>query len=372
MIDIIFGTRPEAIKMAMLIKQVQQLDVPHRIVSTGQHKEMLHQVLDWFDIVPHYDLGIMSANQSLALLSARAIERLQAFYDEHGKPSIVCVQGDTTTAFIAGLVAFYNKVKVAHIEAGLRTNNKWSPFPEELNRKLLTSLADYHFAPTALAEQQLLSEGVAQQQVHNTGNTVIDALLYSKAKLDTSNYHPAILESIFTERYRNNKVVLVTGHRRENFGDGFKNICKAIRNLSLHHPEVFFVYPVHLNPNVKEVVHELLSGISNVLLIEPLGYADFIALMNRSFFILTDSGGVQEEAPSLKKPVLVMRENTERMEGVTAGVVKLIGINEENIFKEANKLLTEQDYYESFQKNANPYGNGTASNKIIEVLKNYV
>lgn len=368
MIDIVFGTRPEAIKLAMLIKQLKEKNIPHRTISTGQHKEMLQQVLDWFEIVPQFELNLMSKNQSLSELSARAITSLQKFYDENGKPDVVCVQGDTTTAFIAGLVAFYNCIKVAHVEAGLRTNNKWSPFPEELNRRLLTELGDIHFAPTNIAYNVLLKEGKSKDNVFLTGNTVIDALLFSKSKIEKNNYYPVKLESFFTGIQKQNKVVLITGHRRENFGEGFINICTAIKELATSYTDIYFIYPVHLNPNVKDVVHEVLGSIPNVVLTDPLGYPDFIALMNRSFLILTDSGGVQEEAPSLKKPVLVMRSNTERMEGVNAGVVKLTGISPEKIISETEKLLNDADYYQTFLANENPYGTGDSSQKIISIL----
>lgn len=368
MIDVVFGTRPEAIKLAILVKHLQASGIPHRTISTGQHKEMLHQVLNWFDIQPQFDLDLMHKNQTLSGFTAKALIRLQEFYNANGKPNVVCVQGDTTTAFVAGLVAYYNKVKVAHIEAGLRTHNKWSPFPEEVNRRLLTQLADYHFAPTKLAYETLLKEGTEAGKVFLTGNTVIDALLYSKNKIDEQQIVPNGMEDFYTGSLTDRRIVLITGHRRENFGQGFENICKAIRKLAGNFPNVYFIYPVHLNPNVQEVVHRLLSGLDNVRLIAPLEYSAFIALMVKSYFILTDSGGVQEEAPSLKKPVLVMRENTERMEGVNAGVVKLVGVDWESIYGEAERLLTSPDYYSSFLKNENPYGDGTASAKVLKQL----
>lgn len=368
MIDIIFGTRPEAIKLAILIKELKKRSIPHRVISTGQHKEMLKQVLDWFEITVDVDLAVMSENQSLAKLSAITMSSLQEFYDTNAKPSVVIVQGDTTTAFVGGLVGFYNKIKVAHVEAGLRTNQKWSPFPEEMNRKMLSQLADFHFAPTSLAYDALIKESIAADKVFETGNTVVDALKFSVSKVANENFYPPQLSSFFVGDQRSQKVVLITGHRRENFGLGFQKICDAIVKLATDFPEVSFIYPVHLNPNVQTVMHDRLADLTNVYLIEPLNYSEFISVMNRSFFIMTDSGGVQEEAPSLQKPVLVMRENTERTEGVMAGVVKLTGTNSEAIYNEAQRLLEDPQYYASFLGKSNPYGDGSASIQIIDQL----
>lgn len=368
MIDIIFGTRPEAIKLAILIKELKKRSIPHRVISTGQHKEMLKQVLDWFEITVDVDLAVMSENQSLAKLSATTMSSLQEFYDTNTKPSVVIVQGDTTTAFVGGLVGFYNKIKVAHVEAGLRTNQKWSPFPEEMNRKMLSQLADFHFAPTSVAYDALIKESIAADKVFETGNTVVDALKFSVNKVANENFYPPQLSSFFVGDQRSQKVVLITGHRRENFGLGFQKICDAIVKLAIDFPEISFIYPVHLNPNVQTVIHDRLADLTNVYLIEPLNYSEFISVMNRSFFIMTDSGGVQEEAPSLQKPVLVMRENTERTEGVMAGVVKLTGTNSEAIYNEAKRLLEDPQYYASFLGKSNPYGDGSASIQIIDQL----
>jgi UDP-N-acetylglucosamine 2-epimerase (non-hydrolysing) len=373
MIDIIFGTRPEAIKLALLAKLCREkFPEKVRVISTGQHKEMLDQVLEWFEIKPDVDLNIMTANQSLAGLTSICLEKLNEFYANNPKPNLLIVQGDTTTAFASALTAFYNKIAVAHVEAGLRTYDKWSPFPEEINRKLIGQIADLHFAPTQMAFDVLANEKIDEKKLHLTGNTVIDALLYSKNKIDAQNYFPQLLEEYYTGTKSEEKIVLITGHRRENFGQGFQDICLAIKTLSKKYPKVSFIYPVHLNPNVKDVVYELLGDLPNVKLIAPLSYPDFISLMDRSYFILTDSGGVQEEAPSLGKPVLIMRNNTERGEGVAAGVVKLIGTDAEQIIIESSRLLEEQDYYNSFLRNQNPYGNGDSSEQIIKLIQSYV
>ncbi len=373
MIDIIFGTRPEAIKLAMLVKLCRaKFPEKVRVISTGQHKEMLDQVLEWFEIVPDFDLNIMTSNQTLAGLTSICLERLNAFYATHPKPNLLIVQGDTTTAFASALTAFYNKIDVAHVEAGLRTYEKWSPFPEEINRKLIGQIADLHFAPTSMAYDVLVGEKIDESKLHLTGNTVIDALLYSKNKIDEQNYFPSHLADYFIGIKSDTKIVLITGHRRENFGQGFQDICMAIKTLSQKYPTVSFIYPVHLNPNVKEVVYELLGNLPNVQLIAPLSYPDFICLMDRSYFILTDSGGVQEEAPSLGKPVLIMRNNTERGEGVAAGVVKLIGTDAAQIILESSRLLEEEAYYHSFLRNQNPYGNGDSSVQIIKLIQSYV
>lgn len=373
MIDIIFGTRPEAIKLAMLVKLCrEQFPQKVRVISTGQHKEMLDQVLEWFDIKPDFDLNIMTANQSLSGITSICLEKLNDFYAKNPKPNLLLVQGDTTTAFASALTAFYNKIEVGHVEAGLRTNDKWSPFPEEINRKLIGQIADLHFAPTQMAFDVLTNEKIGKEKVHLTGNTVIDALLYSKNKIDEQKYFPADLKEYYTGSQLDKKIVLITGHRRENFGQGFQDICLAVKRLSQKYQDVSFIYPVHLNPNVKEVVFELLGDLPNVKLIAPMSYPDFISMMDRSYFILTDSGGVQEEAPSLGKPVLIMRNNTERQEGVDAGVVKLIGTDVEQIVAESSRLLDDEEYYNSFLKNENPYGNGDSSQQIINIIKSYV
>jgi UDP-N-acetylglucosamine 2-epimerase (non-hydrolysing) len=368
-VDVIFGTRPEAIKMAVLarvLKTSQQFQV--RVISTGQHREMLIPILEWFEIVPDADLELMEPGQTLSSLSSKCISRLQQFYDERGKPDLVLVQGDTTTAFIAALVAFYNKIRIGHVEAGLRTHNKFSPWPEEMNRVLLTRLADFHFAPTEENVRHLVAEGVQHETIHRTGNTVIDALLFSQQKITDRNIYPEALEYFFVGEGIGNRVVLVTGHRRENFGEGFKSICEAIKMLALQYPDVAFVYPVHLNPNVQKPVMELLQGVHNVHLIEPLGYPEFISLMNRSYLILTDSGGVQEEGPSLGKPVLVMRENTERPEALQYGTVILTGTSVEKIYNEVSLLLTDTARYKAMSRAVNPYGDGKSAQRIVQVI----
>jgi UDP-N-acetylglucosamine 2-epimerase (non-hydrolysing) len=369
-IDIVVGTRPEAIKMAMLYKQLKKNNFDIRLISTGQHREMLSQVFEWFEIVPDFDLNLMSHNQTLSGLSSRCISELQKLFDEKGKSDIILVQGDTSTAFIAGLVGFYNKVKVGHIEAGLRTGNNWSPWPEEVNRKLISQFAELHFAPTLKSQNALLNENIEESLVYVTGNTVIDALLFSKDKIIKESIYPSSLSEFFVGEKQDKKIVLITGHRRENFGEGFRNICEAIKNLALLHTDTYFIYPVHLNPNVRDTVFKILMGTDNIVLTEPLGYAEFISLMMRSYIILTDSGGVQEEAPSLKKPVLVMRDETEREEGVLAKVVKLVGTNKDTIIREVNLLLQDRKTYNSYLKGENPYGSGDACEKIIDILKN--
>ena len=282
MIDIIFGTRPEAIKLAILVKLCRE-NFPEkvRVISTGQHKEMLQQVLDWFGITPDFDLNIMTSNQSLAGITSLCLEKLDQFYSENGTPNLLIVQGDTSTAFTAALTAFYHKIPVAHVEAGLRTHNKWSPFPEEINRKLIGQIADLHFAPTLMAQNVLLHEKIDSKTVFLTGNTVIDALLYSKRKIVSQQYFPENLKEFYVGTLSTRKIVLITGHRRENFGKGFQDICVAIKTLSHKYPEVSFVYPVHLNPNVKDVVFNLLGALDNVHLISPMSYPDFISLMDR-------------------------------------------------------------------------------------------
>ena len=363
----IFGTRPEAIKMAPLIKAFQNDDTQEVIVCvTGQHREMLDQVLIFFEIEPQYDLSLMSANQTLFDITARALIGLKSIIDEV-KPSNIFVQGDTTTAFVGALAGFYEKIPVCHIEAGLRSGNMLSPFPEEGNRKLAGHLATYHFAPTSRAVDNLRSEGI-YNNVYQVGNTVIDALLLGlklieqKGEEDYKKYFKSI---DFTK-----KVLLVTGHRRESFGKPFENMCQAMKDIALQYPDVQLVYPVHLNPNVREVVNEILAGVSNVHLVEPLSYPYLIWLMSKSYFVLTDSGGIQEEAPSLGKPVLVMRDVTERQEGVDAGTAKLVGTDYDKILQNAKRLLDDKEYYDTMSNAINPYGDGTTSNQILQILIN--
>jgi UDP-N-acetylglucosamine 2-epimerase (non-hydrolysing) len=363
----VFGTRPEAIKMAPLIlnfKKESSFEV--KVCVTAQHREMLDQVLDFFEIIPEYDLDIMKKNQSLHSLTAAVITELKEVFDDF-KPDYVLVHGDTTTTLAASLAGFYSGVKICHIEAGLRTFNKYSPFPEEINRKITGVLANYHFAPTAIAERNLLNEGIAGSDIIITGNTVIDALLDSVEKVN-SDYINDEIEALKKIISFDKEIVLVTGHRRENHGEGFVNICNALEKIS-ELKNVQIVYPVHLNPNVKDLVFERLSTNSNIKLIAPLAYPSFIWLMNKSKIILTDSGGIQEEAPSLGKPVLVMRETTERPEAVEAGTVILVGTNTEKIFNECKHLLEDDAFYETMTMRHNPYGDGKASSRIIDFLK---
>lgn len=365
---LVFGTRPEAIKMAPLVKAFTNNKelFEMKVCVTGQHKEMLDQVLDFFKIIPDYSLDIMQPKQTLTTISAKILLEFQKVLDEF-QPEFVFVHGDTTTSMVAGLTTFYSNIKLCHVEAGLRTFDKRHPFPEEVNRRITGVLADYHFAPTELSKQNLLNEKVKEEDIIVTGNTVIDALLYGIDLLES--YKEENLFELKALVGEEKDVVLVTGHRRENHGDGFVNICAALKKIALHNPNVLLVYPVHLNPNVLTPVTNMLSDVDNIVLIEPLSYPLFIWLMNRSKVILTDSGGIQEEAPSLGKPVLVMRTTTERPEAVASGTVKLVGTNTDLIFNETNKLLNDDAYYNSVSNNKNPYGNGMASNYIVEFIK---
>jgi len=362
----VFGTRPEGIKMAPVIKEVEKYPdmLEPIVVVTGQHRQMLDQVMRVFNLEPDYDLGIMEANQTITNIVTKSMTGLEAILLRE-KPDMLLVQGDTSTVFAAALEAFYSPVPVGHIEAGLRTFDKWSPFPEEMNRKLTTSLADLHFAPTRTAAKNLLDERVPKDKVYLTGNTVIDALL-EVARRDFS------LETAGLKLSKTRKTVLVTAHRRESFGQPLKNICAAIRQLAeKHRAGVEFVIPVHRNPIVRSVINELLDGVDNVELIEPLDYEAFVHLMKAAYIILTDSGGVQEEAPSLGKPVLVLREKTERPDAVAAGTVKLVGMDERVIFEEADRLLTDKSAYAAMTKAGNPYGDGHASERIVGALLHY-
>ncbi|AZA62772.1 non-hydrolyzing UDP-N-acetylglucosamine 2-epimerase [Chryseobacterium indoltheticum] len=363
---IIFGTRPEAIKMAPLVKEFRKhSSFETKVCVTAQHREMLDQVLDFFEIIPDYDLDLMKANQNLYSLTADIITELKPILEDF-KPNYVYVHGDTSTSTIAALAAFYAGAKICHIEAGLRTNNKWSPFPEEMNRQLTGRLADYHFAPTKQSYNNLIAENINAENIIITGNTVIDALMESAEKVQNLKSNEIdYLKSIIN---KGKKIILVTGHRRENHGQGFVNICEALKDIAYANDEVQIIYPVHLNPNVKKVVHEILSDISNINLIEPLSYPAFVWLMTQSYLIITDSGGVQEEAPSLGKPVLVMRNTTERPEAVASGTVILVGTDKDIIVKETNSLLHDSQRYESMSKLHNPYGNGNASKKIVEFI----
>ena len=364
----VFGTRPEAIKMAPLVKVLESDDrFDDRVCVTAQHREMLDQVLELFEISPQYDLNIMSPGQDLAKITSRILSELQPVLVEF-QPDIVLVHGDTSTTFAASLAAYYQQIKVGHVEAGLRTGNIYSPWPEEGNRKLTGALAGLHFAPTEASKRNLLNENVLEQAIYVTGNTVVDALLSVKRKLEVDDVLSASLAMKFPMLEEGRRLVLVTGHRRESFGSGFEHICEALAIAAEKFPNVQFVYPVHLNPNVQEPVNRLLSGHSNIILIEPLDYLPFVYLMNRSEVILTDSGGIQEEAPSLGKPVLVMRDTTERPEAVDAGTVKLVGTNVDMIVDSLTQLLTDVDVYKKMAFAHNPYGDGHACGRIIDAL----
>ena len=370
---IVFGTRPEAIKMAPLVKAFENYknDFDMRVCVTAQHREMLDQVLDMFEITPHYDLNIMKAGQDLYDITANVLLGIRDIL-EGFNPDIVLVHGDTTTTSATSLASFYQKIAVGHVEAGLRTGDIYSPWPEEANRQITGVLATYHFAPTVTSQKNLIKENKNPNNIIVTGNTVIDALFLALDKIkNTPLLQKRVITQISNSGYtikKDRKIILVTGHRRENFGQGFINICKALKKLAIDNPTIDIVYPLHLNPNVQKPVNKLLSDISNVYLIHPLQYESFIYLMNQSYFIITDSGGVQEEAPSLGKPVLVMRNTTERPEAVDAGTVKLVGTNSEKIIAKAQLLLNNSNEYKIMSQAHNPYGDGKASIKIIEFL----
>jgi len=365
---IIFGTRPEAIKMAPLVKEFQKHtdDFETKVCVTAQHREMLDQVLEFFEIQPDYDLDLMKPNQNLYTLTADIITELKPVLEDF-KPDYVYVHGDTSTSSVAALAAFYAGAKVCHVEAGLRTFNKWSPFPEEMNRQMTGRLADYHFAPTETSAQNLLNENVNKEDILITGNTVIDALLYSSEKVKGLDIEE--INQLKQMVDPSKKLILVTGHRRENHGQGFINICEALKEIAVRQPDVQIIYPVHLNPNVQKPVYEILSGVSNIQLIDPLAYPAFVWLMNHSYLIITDSGGVQEEAPSLGKPVLVMRDTTERPEAVDAGTVILVGTDKEKIVNECLTLLENKNKYNRMSALHNPYGDGKACERIVGFIK---
>lgn len=365
----VFGTRPEAIKMAPLVLKLQkESDFVVKVCVTGQHREMLDQVLSLFDIKPDFDLNLMKPNQTLSDITTGILAGLEKVF-QSWKPDMVLVHGDTATTFAASLMAYYHKIKVGHIEAGLRTGDIYSPWPEEANRKLTGVLANYHFAPTVSSKMNLLKEDIDESNIVVTGNTVIDALLMAKNKLDMNDDLRKGFEKKFNFLDFNKKMILVTGHRRENFGQGFLNICQALADIARIYPDIQIVYPVHLNPNVQVPVQSILSDIDNIYLIEPQDYLPFVYLLDRSYLILTDSGGIQEEAPSLGKPVLVMRDTTERPEAVEAGTVKLVGTDVERIKKEVYSLLTNQQNYARMSESHNPYGDGFACDKIVAYLK---
>ena len=374
---IVFGTRPEAIKMAPLIKEIEKNTEKFitKVCITAQHRQMLDQVLRLFKIEPDYDLNIMKNSQDLYDITSNVLIGMRDVLEDF-KPDLVFVHGDTTTTFSATLSAFYKRVEVAHIEAGLRTNNIYSPWPEEANRLLTSKLAKYHFAPTIKARDNLLKEGVEPKNIVVTGNTVIDALFLALSDIKSnkeveSKIIKAINSSTNSKRFDvlKSKFILVTGHRRENQGKRFENICLALKLIALKNPDIDLVYPLHLNPNIQKPARRILSGIENIHLIEPLEYEYFIYLMDRAYFIITDSGGIQEEAPSLGKPVLLMRDTTERPEALEAKTVKLVGANIDLITKEAQKLLDDKSAYEAMSRAINPYGDGKASKRIIEFLK---
>ena len=377
---LVFGTRPEAIKMAPLVKEFQKY--PERfktiVCVTGQHREMLDQVLHIFEITPDYDLNIMKQGQDLYDVTARVLTGMRDVLKE-AQPDVVLVHGDTTTSTAAALAAFYQQIPVGHVEAGLRTHNIYSPWPEEMNRQITGRIATYHFAPTPLSRQNLLAEGVKEEQITVTGNTVIDALYMVVDKIKQDKSLDIELETLLKNAgYDVNrlvdgkKLVLITGHRRENFGDGFIHMCKAIKDLTQKYPEVDFVYPMHLNPNVRKPIHEVfgkdLSNLGNMFFIEPLEYLSFVYLMEKSNIVLTDSGGIQEEAPGLGKPVLVMRDTTERPEALDAGTVKLVGTDYNKIVYEISTLLDDETAYEKMSMAVNPYGDGLACGRIVKFL----
>ena len=378
---LVFGTRPEAIKMAPLVKKFQEYpnDFETIVCVTGQHREMLDQVLTIFDIKPDYDLNIMKQGQDLYDVTARVLTGMRDVLKE-AQPDVVLVHGDTTTSTAAALASFYQQIPVGHVEAGLRTHNIYSPWPEEMNRQITGRIATYHFAPTPLSKQNLLTEAVKEADIHVTGNTVIDALYWVVEKIKNDKALDSELNAVLVKAgYDVNrladgkKLVLITGHRRENFGDGFINMCSAIKTLTEKYPEVDFVYPMHLNPNVRKPIHEVfgedLKGLGNMFFIEPLEYLSFVYLMEKSTIVLTDSGGIQEEAPGLGKPVLVMRDTTERPEALEAGTVKLVGTNYDKIVNEVSALLDNETYYNEMSRAVNPYGDGLACERIVNALK---
>ncbi|MGF1878015.1 UDP-N-acetylglucosamine 2-epimerase (non-hydrolyzing) [Photobacterium frigidiphilum] len=364
----VFGTRPEAIKMAPLVHALAVDDrFEAKCCVTAQHREMLDQVLELFEITPDYDLNLMKAGQTLNDVTARILLELKPVLEEF-KPDVLLVHGDTATTFAASLAAYYEQIPVGHVEAGLRTGNLYSPWPEEGNRKLTGALTKYHFAPTETSKENLLAENYSEDNIYVTGNTVIDALLMVKEKIDLDSDLNATLAAQFPFLDESKKLVLVTGHRRESFGGGFERICQALADTAKNHPNVQILYPMHLNPNVREPVNRLLAGIDNVLLIEPQQYLPFIFLMSKANIILTDSGGIQEEAPSLGKPVLVMRDTTERPEAVSAGTVKLVGTDIETITSNLTELLTNEKQYQAMSYSHNPYGDGKACKRILDEL----
>lgn len=371
----VFGTRPEAIKMAPVIKKLKENTDKFQIkvCVTAQHREMLDQVLNLFDIKPDYDLNIMKDNQTLFDVTVDGLRKLEKILKKE-KPDIILVQGDTTTTFVACLAAYYLKIKIGHIEAGLRTRDKFNPFPEEMNRRLTDCVTDLYFAPTEKTKENLFKEGVNESKIFITGNTVIDALLMTVEKQKGEKIQKD-MEQRFLNKYSilfdNRKLILVTGHRRESFGKDFENICYGLKKIAVNNNDVRIVYPVHLNPNVQQPVKKILGNTDRIHLIEPLDYFSFVWLMTQTYLIITDSGGIQEEAPTLGKPVLVMRKKTERPEGIEAGTAKLVGTDSEKIFLETMKLMDDEKLYQAIAKTVNPYGDGKASERIYEILERF-
>lgn len=378
---LVFGTRPEAIKMAPLVKEFQKhpQDFETIVCVTGQHREMLDQVLEIFEIKPDYDLNIMKQGQDLYDVTSRVLLGMRDVLKQ-AAPDVVLVHGDTTTSTASAIAAFYQQIPVGHVEAGLRTHNLYSPWPEEMNRQVTGRIATYHFAPTPLSRENLLNEAIPQEHITVTGNTVIDALYWVVDKIKSNKEMDASLSQVLSRSGYDvsridggRRMVLITGHRRENFGDGFLNICRAIKHLSDSYPQVDFVYPMHLNPNVRRPIHEVfgedLNNLGNLFFIEPLEYLSFVYLMEKSTIVLTDSGGIQEEAPGLGKPVLVMRDTTERPEALEAGTVKLVGTDYDAIVNNVSLLLDDNDAYQAMSKAVNPYGDGKACDRIVTTLK---
>ncbi len=366
---IVFGTRPEAIKMAPLIKEFQKhKDIfDTKVCITAQHREMLDQVLSFFEIVPDFDLDLMKPNQNLYTLTADIITGLKPILEEFN-PDYVYVHGDTTTTMASSIAAFYSGAEVCHVEAGLRTFNMKSPFPEEMNRSVTGVISNIHFSPTETSKQNLINENKPSDSILITGNTVIDALQFSVDKVSANSFEDREIKELKELMHSDKKLILVTGHRRENHGQGFINICEALKEIAIKNPSTQIIYPVHLNPNVQKPVYDLLGEVKNIQLISPLSYPAFVWLMNQAYLIITDSGGVQEEAPSLGKPVLVMRDTTERPEAVDAGTVILVGTNKDKIVVEAEKLLKNKESYENMSKLHNPYGDGKACERIVEYI----
>ena len=371
----VFGTRPEAIKMAPIILELNKNQgIKNYICISSQHRQMLDSVLESFKIKPDFNLDIMTPGQDLTDITCGVLLKMREVYRAIN-PDLVLVHGDTTTAMAAAASAFYSQIAVGHVEAGLRTGNIRSPFPEEFNRQTISKISELHFAPTIMSQNNLIREGIPSTKIHVTGNSVIDSLFLTLKKINSTcslkDKISQLLNLILPFDWQNSKFILITGHRRENFGDGFISICHAIKELSIRFPNFHFIYPVHLNPNVKIPVHNLLDNINNIHLIEPLNYEPFLFLLSKCFFVLTDSGGIQEEAPSIGKPVLLMRDSTERPEAIIAGTVRIVGSSTKSIVNSASELLTNESVYKSMSKSQNPYGNGDASKLIVKVLESY-